>query len=95
MPRYRDGFPRPKKEYHHGTWRIAWRWAGKKYTVTTPLADKNAVSEIESYVRNLSSQLASKDRPALSAPWSQMPGVIRYVADRFGEEPPTSNKSAS
>ena len=94
MPRYRDGFPRPVKEYHHGVWRVTWRWEGKKYSVSTAIADKAAISEIEAYVRNLASQLACKERPVVSAPWSEMPGVMRYIANRFGAERSTQSRTA-
>lgn len=87
MPRYRDGFPRPKKEYHHGVWRIVWRWDGKKYSVATSITAKDAISDIESYVRNLDSQLATKERPKVTAPWDHAPGVKRYISDRFGDDP--------
>lgn len=55
MPRYRDGFPRPKREYHHGVWRIVWRYDGKKYAVSTTIEDENAISEIvaEAWARSL------------------------------------------
>ncbi len=85
MPRYRDQFPRPKREYHHGAWRIAWRWNNVKYSVATAISDKNAISTIEAHVRNLSSQLASHDRPKITEPWSRMPGLIRYLDDRYGK----------
>ncbi len=85
MPRYRDQFPRPKREYHHGAWRIAWRWNDTKYAVTTAIADKNAISTIEAHVRNLSSQLANHARPTITEPWSRMPGMIRYLDDRYGK----------
>ncbi len=94
MPRYRDGFPRPAKEYHHGVWRVIWRWEGKKYSVATAIADKEAHSEIEAYVRNLASQLATKERPTVSAPWSEMPGVMRYIDDRFGIDPSPEHRAA-
>ncbi len=87
MPRYRDGFPRPKKEYHHNAWRITWRWDGKKYSVATAITDKNAISDIESFVRNLAGQLAVKGRPKITAPWKGSAGVERYIIDRFGPEP--------
>ena len=83
MPRFRDGFPRPSKEYHHGVWRIIWRWADKKYSVATTLADKNDIAGIEQLVRVLASQLASTTRPDISEPWSLMPGIERYLTDRF------------
>ena len=92
MPRYRDQFPRPKREYHHGVWRIAWRWENKKYSVTTTISDKNAISTIEAHVRNLSSQLASHVRPKITEPWSRMPGMLRYLDDRYGSMVDTSHE---
>ena len=92
MPRYRDGFPRPKKEYHHGVWRITWRWDGRKYSVATTITDKDAISDIESFVRNLAGQLAVKGRPKITAPWKESSGVDRYITDRFGPEPTPTDK---
>lgn len=92
MPRFRDGFPRPKKEYHHGAWRIAWRWDGKKYSVATNITDKDAISDIESYVRNLTGQLSVKGRPEITTPWKGASGVERYITDRFGPEPLVGSK---
>lgn len=86
MPRYRDGFPRPKKEYHHGVWRIVWRWGNKKYTAATTIADEANIREIEMLVRDLASQLACDNRPVVSEVWRRAPGVMRYISDRFGEE---------
>lgn len=92
MPRLRDGFPRPKKEYHHGVWRIVWRWNGKKYTVATRIAnqDDDAFGDIERYVRLLSNLLASNGRPELPPPWNTADGVKRYLDDRFGDKADSS-----
>lgn len=92
MPRYRDQFPRPKREYHHGAWRITWRWDNKKYSVTTSIADEGAISTIEAHVRNLSSQLASHIRPKITDPWKRMPGMLRYLDDRYGSPADTSKE---
>lgn len=92
MPRFRDGFPRPKKESHHGAWRIVWRWDGKKYSIATNISDQGNAGDIEILIRNLASQLASVTRPKIPAPWGQTSGMIRYLADRYGEDPSAINR---
>lgn len=94
MPRYRDQFPRPKREYHHGAWRVVWRYNDKKYSVATGVTDQNAISEIEIHVRNLATQLASHTRPRITDPWRTMPGIQRYLDDRYGALPDQSREIA-
>lgn len=86
MPRFRDDFPRIKKEFHHGAWRLSWRWKNKKYSATTSVASEDAAGAIEAQARNLASQLASNTRPELTEPWRSTPGVIRYLDARYGAE---------
>ncbi len=87
MPRFRDGFPRPKKEYHHGAWRIYWRWNGKKYVIQTGISGEDNGKDVEAMVRVLSGQLASESRPDIPPPWCNQSGMINYLGDRYGKPP--------
>ncbi len=85
MPRFRDGFPRPKKEYHHGAWRIYWRWNGNKYSVQTGITDRDDEKNIEAMVRILSGQMASDTRPNIPQPWCNQAGMNTYLDARYGK----------